>query len=66
MKLGGVLHVVVSPVLLGLFYYFAVVPIGLVVQLFGRDPLALRRGRTSYWVERKPPGPEPKTMVELF
>lgn len=66
MKLGGFLHVVVSPVLLTLFYFLGVVPIGLVMQLFQKDALRLRAGKQTYWIERKPPGPEPKTMAELF
>ena len=65
-KLGGLLHVVISPVLLGVFYFGGLTPIGLVMQWLGKDPLRLKRGRDSYWIERKPPGPEPRTMTELF
>ncbi len=66
MKLGGLLHVVVSPVLLSLFYFLGVVPIGLIMQMLGKDALRLKPKRKTYWVERKPPGPEPETMAELF
>jgi hypothetical protein len=66
LKFGALLHYVVSPVLLTVFYYLAVTPIGLVLQLVGKDPLRRRSSRGSYWVERKPPGPDPKTMPELF
>jgi hypothetical protein len=66
MKLGGLLHAVVSPVLLGLFYFLGLVPIGLIMQMLGKDPLRLKPNRKTYWVERKPPGPEPETMAELF
>jgi hypothetical protein len=66
MTLGGCLHVVVSPVLLALFYACAVVPIGLIMQLFGKDPLRLKKNSQTYWVERNPPGPEPESMAELF
>jgi len=66
LKFGGLLHVVVSPVLLALFYYTVVTPIGLTMQLFGMDPLRLKRDRTTYWVEREPPGPEPRTMTEVY
>jgi hypothetical protein len=66
LKFGGLLHMVVSPVLLSLFYFLGVTPIGLVMQLFGQDPLRLKPNGGSYWVERKPPGPEPRTMTELF
>ena len=66
LKFGGLLHVVVSPALLILFYYLAVTPIGLVIQLLGMDPLRLKRKNQSYWIERQPPGPKPDTMNELF
>jgi len=66
MKIGGLLHVVVSPVLLVLFYFGAVLPIGLVLRLSGKDLLRLRRSDKTYWIERQPPGPEPKTMTEVY
>ena len=66
LKLGGLAHVVVSPVLLAGFFYLAVTPIGIVLQLLGKDPMRRKPSRGTYWVERKPPGPDPKTMPELF
>ena len=66
MKLGGLLHVVVSPVLLVLFYFGAVLPIGLVLRLLGKDLLRLGRDDKTYWIERRPPGPEPRTMTEVY
>jgi Saxitoxin biosynthesis operon protein SxtJ len=66
MRLGGLLHVVVSPVLLGLFFYTVVTPVGLCLRLMSKDPLRLKRGATTYWVERDPPGPEPRTMTEVY
>jgi Saxitoxin biosynthesis operon protein SxtJ len=66
LRLGGLLHVVVSPILLGLFFYTVVTPLGVGLRLFGKDPLRLKRGAPSYWVERQPPGPEPNTMTEVY
>jgi Saxitoxin biosynthesis operon protein SxtJ len=66
LRLGHLLHIVVSPVVLAFFYYTAVTPIGLVMQLFGSDPLQLKRGRMTYWIERQPPGPEPRTMRQPY
>jgi hypothetical protein len=42
-------------VLLTVLYFVAVVPIGLIARLFGRDRLGLRRGRnaSSYWHTRE-------------
>jgi hypothetical protein len=66
LRLGGLLHGIVSPVLLAGFYYLAVTPLGLIMQLIGKDPMRRKRSPGSYWIERKPPGPDPKTMPELF
>jgi hypothetical protein len=47
---------VISTVLVALLFYLVVTPIGLLLRLSGRDPLALRRDpeRTSLWIERRP------------
>jgi hypothetical protein len=66
LRLGTLMQRVVSPILLLLFYFLGVVPIGLTLRLLGRDHLRLRKGRDSYWIDRQPPGPEPQTMKELF
>jgi saxitoxin biosynthesis operon SxtJ-like protein len=66
LRLGPYLHAVVSPVLLGLFFFTVVTPVGLCLRLSGKDPLRLKRGAASYWVERQPPGPEPRTMTEVY
>jgi hypothetical protein len=46
-------------VLLSLVFFAVVVPLGLVLRLFGHDPLRLRRRRATatYWEEAPPPGP---------
>jgi Saxitoxin biosynthesis operon protein SxtJ len=66
LRLGGLLHVIISPVLLILFYFTGITPIGLAMKLLRRDPLRLKRKRKTYWVERHPPGPRPQTMPEVF
>jgi hypothetical protein len=66
MRIGGLMHVVMSPLFLGLFYFGGLTPIGLALRLFGKDPLRLKRSGASYWIERTPPGPEPRTMRELY
>src|SRR6266481_5296664 len=43
MKLSGLLHGVVSPVLLSLFYFLGVVPIGLIMQMLKLALLGLKR-----------------------
>jgi hypothetical protein len=67
-RFGMLLHRVVSPVALGLMYYGAVLPTGLAMRLFGKDPLRLKRDAAarSYWIERKPPGPPPDSLKNQF
>ena len=67
-KLGRALNRVVSPLVIGLVFFTAVVPTGLMMRLFGKDPLRLRfdREATSYWIERRPPGPPGDTMPNQF
>ena len=68
LRFGLLLHHVVSPVLMAVLYYGAVVPTGLLVRAFGKDLLRLRRDPelTSYWVVREPPGPPQGTMSKQF
>ena len=45
-----------------------VAPIGLLMRLFGKNPLRLKFDRVahSYWIERNPPGPAGATMKNQF
>jgi hypothetical protein len=67
-KLGLALSAVVSPVALAIVYLAAIVPTGLLLRLFGKDPLRLRldSAARSYWIERTPPGPDSKGMPNQF
>src|SRR5262249_10838160 len=68
LRLGLLLQLIVSPVVLGLLFFLTVTPIGLLMRLTGKDPLRLRFDplARSYWVERRPPGPAPDTMRQQF
>ncbi len=65
---GALLHSIVSPVVMGVLFLGAVLPTGLMLRLFGRDGLRLKRepSRTSYWIDRTPPGPEPESLRQPF
>jgi hypothetical protein len=67
-RFGLLLHRVVSPVVLGILFYVAVTPMGLIMRALGKDPLRLRRSvsNASYWVAREPPGPQPDSMSDQF
>lgn len=66
--IGRGLHRLVSPVILGILFYFTVVPTGIVMRLLRKDPLRLRFDPAvqSYWVERRPPGPAADSLRNQF
>jgi predicted membrane metal-binding protein len=68
LKLGLILHAIVSPVVMGLLFYGTVTPIGVLFRWLGKDPLRLRldQNAATYWIERRPPGPAPHTMPRQF
>jgi hypothetical protein len=55
-KFGMLLHAVVSPLVMGLIFVLAVVPMALLMRLFGKDMLDIgprnRGQRESYWILR--------------
>jgi saxitoxin biosynthesis operon SxtJ-like protein len=67
-KLGYVLGMVVSPVVLGLIFFVVMAPLGLLMRLLRKDTLRLRRDPEagSYWIERQPPGPPGETLRDQF
>lgn len=67
LKVGALLHRIVSPLVLGLVFYGVVLPTGLAMRLVGRRPLhGDFDGRDSFWVHRDPPGPAPEGMKNQF
>ena len=68
MKFGELLHRIVSPVALGIVFCFAILPTGLLLRLFGKDPLRLRLdpNAASYWIRRAPPGPTAESLNDQF
>ena len=61
MKFGILLGKIVSPIILGIIFFFVVTPIGLLIRLFNKDLLSLKFNNSgSYWVENK----EPKSKMK--
>ena len=67
-RFGLLLNRIVNPVIMGLIFFFAVTPIGLVMRLSRKDSLRLKRDPEagSYWIERDPPGPPPDSLKNQF
>ena len=68
MKLGELLHRIVSPVALAMLFFCVVTPIGLLLRLLGKDVLRLRfdRAASTYWITRTPPGPSAESLKNQF
>lgn len=67
-KLGELLFCIVNPVIMLFVYVTTIVPIGLLLRLWGKDPLRLKRDAAakSYWILRDGEGPSPESMKNQF
>ena len=67
-RFGLLLNRIVNPLVLGLLFFATVTPTALILRAMGKDPLRLRfePDAQTYWIERRPPGPEPETMRNQF
>ena len=54
-KLGEVLGIIISPIVMFLVYFIVLTPVSLIVRLFGKDLLGLKffKKNDSYWIIRK-------------
>ena len=54
LKFGIILGRIVSPIIMSFVFFCVVTPTGLIMKLFNRDLLKLKkRDNKSYWIERK-------------
>ncbi len=67
-RLGLALSRIASPVMLGIIYYLAVTPTGIVMRLAGKDLLKRKIDRTAdtYWVDRTPAGPDAESLKNQY
>lgn len=67
MRLGSVMHKIVSPIILGVIFFGVITPISLTMKFLGRDELRLAKvERDTYWVGRIPPGPNKDSFKNQF
>lgn len=66
--LGRLLHMVMSPLVMGAIFFLCVTPIGWFMRLRGKDVLSLSRrpDLKSYWVERDAAASEAQSMKNQF
>lgn len=68
LRFGLALHAIVSPVVLSILFFGVITPVGILARFAGKDFLRLtfNRQATTYWIDRQPPGPSPKSMRNQF
>ena len=68
LRLGSLLHHIISPIVLAFLYVFSILLIGSLARIFGKEFLSLRRqpAAASYWIKRDPPGPPPQSLRNQF
>jgi hypothetical protein len=52
-KFGILLGKIISPIVMGLVFFFVVTPVGILVKILKKDIMGLKRGKTSYWINRE-------------
>lgn len=59
MKAAHMLGIVMTHIILTLAFFLVITPIGLIMRLFGRDPMRRKfnRSASSYWIPVDPDGP---------
>ena len=68
LRLGQLLGRFLSPAMLSAVYVLSIVPIGLLLKLFGKDSLQRAHDpkSESYWIARSTPGPDPASLKNQF
>jgi len=67
-RIGIVLGKVMTPLVMGVLFFVTLTPIGLLMRLFGKDPLRLKRepAAESYWLERSGPDITAQSLKDQF
>jgi len=66
MGLALVMGWVVSRVILGVLFYLVLTPIGVLMRLSGRNPMAVEEREGSYWIERAQEPYEPQRSEKMY
>lgn len=65
--LGLLLHTIVNPLALAVMFAVAIVPTGLIMRAFGKDPMARRLDpNEDYWCKRTTPGSTVDSLKRPF
>jgi hypothetical protein len=67
-KFGMLLGAIIAPLVMMIIFFLVVTPIGLLMRLFGKDSLRLKRSgnENSYWIKRVRDENNPSSMKNQF
>jgi hypothetical protein len=67
-RFGMMLGRIVNPIVMLIIYGLTILPFGVAIRALRKDLLRLRLDREthSYWIDRRPPGPEPESLKDQF
>ena len=51
-QLGILFGKIISPIVMGLVFFFVVTPIGILVRIIKKDVMGLKKRNHSYWINR--------------
>tara|TARA_B100001250_G_C19728700_1_gene757341 strand:+ start:184 stop:570 length:387 start_codon:yes stop_codon:yes gene_type:complete len=52
-KFGILLGNIISPIIMGIIFFFVVTPTGLLMRIFKKDPLNLKKNNSNtYWIDK--------------
>ena len=53
MKFGVLLGKIISPIVMGFIFFFVVTPTGIIMRVFGKDLLNLKKNnQNTYWIKK--------------
>ena len=52
-KFGLLLGKIISPIIMGLVFFLVVTPVGIFLKILKKDVMGLKRGSSSYWINRE-------------
>jgi hypothetical protein len=52
-KLGILLGKIITPIVMSLIFFLVVTPTGIIVRILKKDVMGLKRGLSTYWINRK-------------
>ena len=51
-QFGLLIGKIISPIIMGFVFFLVVTPVGLLVRILKKDVMGLKRGESSYWINR--------------